>query len=54
MGYNYAYDNGWDMFEKDLRSGDFRPESAGEDFDPEGASTWTNTRSIAVSFSLTR
>ena len=23
------------MFEKDLRSGDFRPESAGEDFDPE-------------------
>lgn len=32
---NYAYDNGWDMFEKDMRSGDFRPESAGEDFDPE-------------------
>ena len=32
---NYAYDNGWDMFEKDMRSGDFRPESAGEDFDPK-------------------
>lgn len=32
---NYAYDNGWDMFEKDMRSGDFRPESAVEDFDPE-------------------